>query len=459
MAAIKFLPANHSLLFNTALTGVDNYSKYAGQAKTIWGVDMVLSSLAHSGILDAVVQDAQPGNNNQLWVKPNNPPEAAASTVQIYDSTAGGGTWQPATLSRFAGLMARVGGYTTATGSGLLTTVATGDSLSGDGKTATPLAVQVKNSVTIKGSLVTGGLQLDFIADAAQATATNDPLSIVSTPATATDYGVFLGKTPSAVTGTSKQMNATRHVDPRYFLANYHATTFAKSYSAMVNAPTTPDNKKLPWFDLNDSVVAFKLWDDLTSVWRASTLDELTRNLYAMRQSGLIDFKTANVAPTLAADKLIPWVDISTSPAVAKKWNGTAWVAIAPGDLLKLMADYAAANGNSITGATAPFTIGTFVSPLIPDYNNGDVQTMVMTANTQLNAPTNIAVGKDFIIHLIQDGTGGRVITFDTANMQFDDGNTVPTFKTGANTRTSIVGHMVTATKAILSLKGTGFAI
>lgn len=55
-----------------------------------------------------------------------------------------------------------------------------------------------------------------------------------------------------------------------------------------------------------------------------------------------------------------------------------------------------------------------FETPYEHDYLETNQFEMILTGNFQLNAPTNMEVGDWLIARFVQDGTGGRTLTFDT---------------------------------------------
>lgn len=64
---------------------------------------------------------------------------------------------------------------------------------------------------------------------------------------------------------------------------------------------------------------------------------------------------------------------------------------------------------------------------------SGNVFLLTLTNNTTyLPQPSNIKAGQTFYIHVVQDGTGGRALAYDTNYWKFSS-NSIPTISTNAN--------------------------
>lgn len=73
-------------------------------------------------------------------------------------------------------------------------------------------------------------------------------------------------------------------------------------------------------------------------------------------------------------------------------------------------------------------------SPLRWDLSTVQVLTIRLSAHRVLNSPTNMTVGV-YVVHVIQDGIGGRNLTFDSTAYKFVQ-DVAPEIDKGANRRT-----------------------
>ena len=82
--------------------------------------------------------------------------------------------------------------------------------------------------------------------------------------------------------------------------------------------------------------------------------------------------------------------------------------------------------GKFMTGAFAPVVTLTDAASVVPDLNTSNVFAVTLAGNRTLAAPTNTStnIGATGHIFLVQDATGGRTLSYNTA-YQFPDG-TVP---------------------------------
>jgi len=72
--------------------------------------------------------------------------------------------------------------------------------------------------------------------------------------------------------------------------------------------------------------------------------------------------------------------------------------------------------GFSGGGGSAPTElVVTYSASITINAAVADVFEIVLTGNPTLNAPTNPAAAKKIIIRLVQDGTGGRTVTWNAA--------------------------------------------
>lgn len=93
------------------------------------------------------------------------------------------------------------------------------------------------------------------------------------------------------------------------------------------------------------------------------------------------------------------------------------------------------------TNLTLPYVIA-YAATITPNYTNGPIQHVVLTGNIAVNFPTGGTVGDDFLLVLIQDATGGRVITLNAgfklgSELAYGDPSTV----------TVIGGYFMSATE------------
>jgi len=88
--------------------------------------------------------------------------------------------------------------------------------------------------------------------------------------------------------------------------------------------------------------------------------------------------------------------------------------------------------GKFMTGAFAPVVTLTDATSVVPDLNTSNVFAVTLAGNRTLAAPTNTStnIGATGHIFVIQDATGSRTLSYNTA-YQFPDG-TVPTLTSSA---------------------------
>ena len=86
--------------------------------------------------------------------------------------------------------------------------------------------------------------------------------------------------------------------------------------------------------------------------------------------------------------------------------------------------------GKFMTGAFAPIVTLTDATSVVPDLNNSNVFAVTLAGNRTLAAPTNTStnIGASGHIFIIQDATGNRTLSYNTA-YQFPSGN-VPVLTT-----------------------------
>jgi len=101
---------------------------------------------------------------------------------------------------------------------------------------------------------------------------------------------------------------------------------------------------------------------------------------------------------------------------------------------------------NAFVGAQVPTLVTeTFTSSWTPDFSASNAFKMVLTGNTTINKPTNLVAGSMVTFILVQDGTGSRTASFNSA-FKFDD---TPTLSTGEDS-VDIVNILVTDTDTLV---------
>lgn len=61
------------------------------------------------------------------------------------------------------------------------------------------------------------------------------------------------------------------------------------------------------------------------------------------------------------------------------------------------------------------YALGSTSGTITPSVYNGPVQTLTLTGNLTLNAPTGMTTGSNMVLIIRQDGTGSRAMTANTA--------------------------------------------
>lgn len=98
------------------------------------------------------------------------------------------------------------------------------------------------------------------------------------------------------------------------------------------------------------------------------------------------------------------------------------------------MANETKFRGNlTVTGqSNSPVYTVTYASSITINWNNGPKQVVTMTGDPEFQTPTNIKDGANYVLYLIQDGTGSRSPTFADEYWLFKDA-VWPTFSSAAN--------------------------
>jgi hypothetical protein len=103
--------------------------------------------------------------------------------------------------------------------------------------------------------------------------------------------------------------------------------------------------------------------------------------------------------------------------------------------------------GKFMTGAFAPIVTLADATSVVPDLNTSNVFAVTLAGNRTLAAPTNTStnIGATGHIFLVQDATGGRTLSYNTA-YQFPDG-TVPVLTSTSGAVDVLVYAVRTTTK------------
>jgi hypothetical protein len=100
-----------------------------------------------------------------------------------------------------------------------------------------------------------------------------------------------------------------------------------------------------------------------------------------------------------------------------------------------ISATLSSSNANTFTKSqtSALVNLTTVTGTVTINASNGNVQRLVLGGNITLAAPTNPLSGQNLGLHIIQDATGGRTITWNAIFKWA--GGTLPTLSTAANAR------------------------
>jgi len=99
-------------------------------------------------------------------------------------------------------------------------------------------------------------------------------------------------------------------------------------------------------------------------------------------------------------------------------------------------------------------TVLTYSATVTPDFSLGNFFTLTLTGNVTLANPINLAAGQQGIIEIIQDGTGGRLITFGSF-WKFRGGS-IPVLST-AGSAVDLLSYYVRSTSAVAAELGEDF--
>jgi hypothetical protein len=81
---------------------------------------------------------------------------------------------------------------------------------------------------------------------------------------------------------------------------------------------------------------------------------------------------------------------------------------------------------------SSPVQTLTYASTITIDWDDGPKQAVTMTGSPQFNATSNATDGAQYVLYLIQDGTGSRSPTFSGSTWKFE-GAVWPTFTSDAD--------------------------
>lgn len=102
------------------------------------------------------------------------------------------------------------------------------------------------------------------------------------------------------------------------------------------------------------------------------------------------------------------------------------------------------------------YDAGNTSTALAINWNNGNTQKCTLTGNVTFTM-TNPVAGSFYSLELIQDGTGGRTMTFP-ASMRWTNNSSAPTFVTTA-ARVTLITLYWTGAVYLATLAGTGFNV
>ncbi len=144
----------------------------------------------------------------------------------------------------------------------------------------------------------------------------------------------------------------------------------------------------------------------------------------------------------------MPWAD--TTSGLLKMRNGanTAWVTIGTLDAIFLgLADLATAQTwtKAQRGAIVALTDGATITP---DFAEGNNFSVTLGGSRTLANPTNLVAGQSGVIHVSQDATGGRALSFGSY-WKFENGD-VPTLTATANAL-DVLAYEVKSTTLIVA--------
>ena len=196
-------------------------------------------------------------------------------------------------------------------------------------------------------------------------------------------------------------------------------------------------------------VVANLIVADVISVSVTSVIEDLDALTAAVATKQPLDSDLtayANAADAAARRALIgaaPLVSPTfTGPVTASSFSGSgSGLAGIPASAVtgtaSTLAGTETLSNKTLAGYTEAVTTLTYASTLTLSIATATVQEVILTGNCSFTAPTPTP-GKSFTLHAVQDGTGGRVITFAGSPSITWLGGTTPTWDVAANARNII---------------------
>ena len=103
------------------------------------------------------------------------------------------------------------------------------------------------------------------------------------------------------------------------------------------------------------------------------------------------------------------------------------------------------------------YDAGNTSTALTIDWNNGNTQRCTLTGNVTFTLSNPVA-GSFYSLELIQDGTGGRTVTFP-ATVRWTNAASIPTLVTTAARVTLVTLYYTSSSKYLAFLGGTGFNV
>lgn len=104
--------------------------------------------------------------------------------------------------------------------------------------------------------------------------------------------------------------------------------------------------------------------------------------------------------------------EIATAIGASNPFFRLADITVASGATSIQTANIADQRRRACVKTPTPLRTITFAASFTPDFFNGNQQSITLTNNITINTPTNMNVGDWLQLELIQDGTGGRTLTW-----------------------------------------------
>lgn len=138
--------------------------------------------------------------------------------------------------------------------------------------------------------------------------------------------------------------------------------------------------------------------------------------------------------------------DIASGSLIGARYDGTRFQLIGPG-----LATGPSTLTGTITGTYTLAGTGTFTNPAnttqaLTDGANiawnaasGGVATVTLGGNRTMDAPSNLRTGGRYVLHVTQDGTGGRTLAFNAVFINQGSASTLPNPAGAASSKTTYV--------------------